>query len=181
MRKIIITLGTAYIILAGALVGYKVTKNDSCYYNYKKTVAKAEENINIKTDNTKQTNSNSAENVTASNSGSNASSDTNTNTNTTTTTPNTATTTPNTATAAVPAVPQLQYANVKFTQELFEGKKGEDVKKLQEILKAKNYYTGEITGSFDNTTKKALMGYQKEKKLFQDGVLGPGTWNTFDQ
>jgi len=162
MKKIVIVIGTTYVILTGALVGYKVTKDDSCYFNYKKTVAKAEETTKTKVD---LSDSKDIVKPTPDSSSNKNGTGTNTNTNTTTN----------------PEPIQLKYANVKFTQQLFEGKKGEDVKKLQEILQGKKYYTGEITGTFDSATKKALMSYQKDKNLYQDGVLGPGTWGTFEQ
>ena len=163
MKKIVIVLGTTYIILTVALVGYKITKKDNCYYNYKKTVAKAEKSVAanpISKESEENTDPTTGPAVTNNETNANANTNTNTNVN--------------------PAPVQLQYANVKFTQQLYEGKKGDDVKKLQEILKVKLYYTGEITGTFDNATKKALMSYQKDKNLYQDGVLGPGTWKTLE-
>lgn len=53
-----------------------------------------------------------------------------------------------------------------------------DVLLLQEILKARGYYTGALDRSFGNGTKDALIRYQTDRKsvLAIDGVCGPNTW-----
>ncbi|MBR8826668.1 MAG: peptidoglycan-binding protein [Gomphosphaeria aponina SAG 52.96 = DSM 107014] len=51
-----------------------------------------------------------------------------------------------------------------------------DVKVLQDMLSRNKWYIGEITGEFDEETKKAVKKVQEEYKLSQDGVVGKGTW-----
>lgn len=52
---------------------------------------------------------------------------------------------------------------------LKKGQKNETVKKLQSALKI------ESDGIFGEGTKKAVIAFQKEKGLVQDGVVGPAT------
>lgn len=58
---------------------------------------------------------------------------------------------------------------------LYFTSKGERVKQLQRALKALKYYTGEIDGSFGPGTHKAVMAFQKDKGLTQDGMAGKNT------
>lgn len=167
MKKIIIAIGTSYVILMAGVVGYKLINDSSCYFNYKKAVTKAEGQIKTAGD------SKSSE-ETVSNKDSKPA-------------PNEVQPVPVNNNPAAnsnvnPApVQENKYANIKFTRALSEGSTGDDVRKLQEILKNKQYYNGEISGAFNGDTKKALMSYQKDKKLWADGILGPGTWKTFEQ
>ena len=59
------------------------------------------------------------------------------------------------------------------------GSNGLEVLLLQEILKARGYYTGELDRSFGAQTKKAVEKYQKDRKGGAgpvDGICGPKTW-----
>ena len=53
-----------------------------------------------------------------------------------------------------------------------------DVLLLQEILKARGYYSGSLDGSFGDGTKDALIRYQTDRKssLTVDGICGPNVW-----
>ncbi len=53
--------------------------------------------------------------------------------------------------------------------------KGEKVKVLQKALKKLGYYKGKIDGSFGKGTEKAVLAFQKDKKLKQDAVVGKKT------
>lgn len=53
---------------------------------------------------------------------------------------------------------------------------GDDVAVLQSILKARGYYSGKITGKFDDATEEAVEAFQLAKGLVVDGVVGPKTW-----
>jgi len=55
------------------------------------------------------------------------------------------------------------------------GSKGEDVRRLQQELKDKRYYSGSVTGSFGAKTRDAVRDYQRKNKLKVDGVAGPTT------
>ncbi len=55
------------------------------------------------------------------------------------------------------------------------GSKGEDVKKIQNKLKEKGYYSGSIDGVFGNKTKEAVIRFQRDKGLTQDGIVGSKT------
>lgn len=61
---------------------------------------------------------------------------------------------------------------------LTQGSKGDDVKKLQTILKARGYYTREIDGDFGQYTKKAVIRLQQAQGNSQDGVFGTKTCST---
>ena len=60
---------------------------------------------------------------------------------------------------------------------LREGDKGTAVTELQTMLKALNYYYGDITGSFGSLTKRAVRKFQDANNLTVDGVAGPSTIN----
>lgn len=55
-------------------------------------------------------------------------------------------------------------------QTLKKGSKGEDVKKLQQLLKIT------VDGDFGPKTEEAVKKFQKEHKLTPDGICGPKTW-----
>lgn len=55
------------------------------------------------------------------------------------------------------------------------GSRGNEVKAIQKILKERGLYTGSVDGVFGNGTKQALMKFQKQQGLTQDGIAGPAT------
>lgn len=57
------------------------------------------------------------------------------------------------------------------------GNKSADVTTLQNLLKTKGYFTGSISGTFDTTTKDAVISFQKASGLIADGIAGPQTWS----
>lgn len=59
--------------------------------------------------------------------------------------------------------------------DLRENAKGDQVKKLQEVLKTLGYYPYSVDGDFGPKTTAAVKAYQKAKGLAQDGVFGPVT------
>jgi len=50
---------------------------------------------------------------------------------------------------------------------------GDDTKKLQEALKAKGFYKGEVTGQKDSATDEAVKAFKVANKLGADSVVGP--------
>lgn len=52
---------------------------------------------------------------------------------------------------------------------------GDAVSELQTQLQALGYYDGEISGTFDLATKKAVIAFQKKNGLTADGVAGADT------
>lgn len=61
------------------------------------------------------------------------------------------------------------------TKTLRPGDKDEEVKLLQQRLKDLGYYTGNITGVYNDATTEAVKAFQKKSSLEEDGVLGPIT------
>lgn len=61
------------------------------------------------------------------------------------------------------------------TKTLRPGDKDEEVKLLQQRLKDLGYYTGNITGVYNDATTEAVKAFQKKSSLEQDGILGPIT------
>lgn len=57
------------------------------------------------------------------------------------------------------------------------GSKGDEVRKIQERLKALGYYRGPVDGEFGGGTEAAVKAFQGAKRLEVDGVAGPITWN----
>ncbi len=68
-----------------------------------------------------------------------------------------------------------------FSRQLTVGSTGEDVAKLQRILKDLDYYQGEITSVFDDATRKAVAEFQIAKSViptstsYGAGYVGPVT------
>lgn len=58
---------------------------------------------------------------------------------------------------------------------LSQGSKGDNVTKLQTILKTKGYYTRAIDGDFGKYTKEAVKKLQAAQGNSQDGIFGPKT------
>ena len=55
--------------------------------------------------------------------------------------------------------------------------KGNDVKEVQTRLSQIGFYTGSIDSSFGPATKQAIIKFQADTGLSQDGSCGPATWN----
>ena len=55
------------------------------------------------------------------------------------------------------------------------GDSGEKVKKLQQALKIKGYFSGKVDGKYGDATVTAVKKFQKKKGLSQDGVAGRST------
>ena len=49
-------------------------------------------------------------------------------------------------------------------------------KEIQTILKAANFYDGNIDGKMGPKTRKAIIKFQRAKGLKPDGKVGPKTW-----
>jgi hypothetical protein len=56
------------------------------------------------------------------------------------------------------------------------GSKGDEVKRIQERLKAAGLYRGPLDGDFGGGTDAAVRVFQKSKDLTVDGVVGSETW-----
>ena len=59
---------------------------------------------------------------------------------------------------------------------LSKGSKGGEVKEVQTRLKRWGYYNGSIDGVFGESTKKAVIAFQKKNGLTADGVVGKSTY-----
>ena len=59
---------------------------------------------------------------------------------------------------------------------LTENSRGEDVKTVQEILKALGYNPGPLDGWYGEKTEMAVIQFQEAHNLYADGVVGPITW-----
>jgi hypothetical protein len=56
------------------------------------------------------------------------------------------------------------------------GSKGDEVRRIQEKLKALGYYEGPIDGDFGHDTEAGVRAFQKAKKVTADGMVGSVTW-----
>ncbi len=63
---------------------------------------------------------------------------------------------------------------------LQKGMRGDKVKKLQKRLTELGYNTGKADGVFGDITLSAVLLYQKNAKITQDGIVGPVTWAKLD-
>jgi peptidoglycan hydrolase-like protein with peptidoglycan-binding domain len=59
---------------------------------------------------------------------------------------------------------------------LRRGAKGEDVKRLQALLRSHGFPNLAVDGDFGPATEAAVRRFQSEHKLVVDGVAGPQTW-----
>ena len=73
--------------------------------------------------------------------------------------------------------PSPQPEAVVYTKRLQKGSGGEKVKLLQTRLAELGYYQNDISGSYTNETKAAVVAFQKKNGLTADGVTGEKTWN----
>lgn len=55
------------------------------------------------------------------------------------------------------------------------GARGDDVKKIQTVLKKWGYYKGAVDGIFGSGTLQAVKAFQKKNGLKVDGIVGPAT------
>jgi hypothetical protein len=79
-----------------------------------------------------------------------------------------------TATAGQGGVP-AEGGGFHFTLNIKQGSKGNEVKELQKYLNAKLNLHLITDGNFGPLTKKAVIKFQLQNKLFPDGVVGPLT------
>ena len=54
---------------------------------------------------------------------------------------------------------------------------GNDIKLLQEQLNKLGYNCGEVDGEFGTKTRDAVIKFQKDNKLTDDGIVGQKTWS----
>ncbi len=67
------------------------------------------------------------------------------------------------------AFPVCNYALSKY------GSRGEEVKKIQEKLKAWGYYSGSVDGIYGSQTFEAVKKFQRKNNLSVDGIAGQKT------
>ncbi len=66
---------------------------------------------------------------------------------------------------------------IAYEKRLQRGSKGEYVEMLQARLFELGYYMDEVTGSYTNETREAVIAFQKNNSLPADGITGEKTWN----
>lgn len=65
--------------------------------------------------------------------------------------------------------------------DMFVGSTGQDVKELQTILQALDYFHADTTGYYDPITKNAVERFQQDFNIPSTGYTGPLTRNMIDQ
>lgn len=71
--------------------------------------------------------------------------------------------------AIIFGIPTYNYALSKY------GSRGNEVKKIQEKLKAWGYYSGGVDGIYGNQTFEAVKRFQRKNNLKVDGIAGEKT------
>ncbi|MDD2434816.1 MAG: LysM peptidoglycan-binding domain-containing protein [Bacilli bacterium] len=61
---------------------------------------------------------------------------------------------------------------------LRQGSQGGYVLLLQMMLRQLMFYTGEISGNFDNNTSQGVRAFQSNNRLTVDGIVGRDTWSS---
>ena len=59
---------------------------------------------------------------------------------------------------------------------LKKGSRGEEVKGLQNALRARSYDFVHVDGVFGSDTEEGVKQFQRERDLGADGIVGPKTW-----
>ncbi|HEY9879651.1 MAG TPA: peptidoglycan-binding protein [Leptolyngbyaceae cyanobacterium] len=57
------------------------------------------------------------------------------------------------------------------------GSQGEAVSELQAVLKLLGFYSGSVTGKFEEPTQAAVRRFQEVAGLTSDGIVGSATWS----
>lgn len=83
---------------------------------------------------------------------------------------------PTTETPAEAMAPAANAEQPSDATPLKLGAKDERVLRLQQALSKLGYDIGEPDGAFGDRTRKAVMQFQREKKLSPDGLVGPDTY-----
>jgi peptidoglycan hydrolase-like protein with peptidoglycan-binding domain len=73
------------------------------------------------------------------------------------------------------------FSDIEFNRILYIGMNGEDIKKAQYLLGKLGYYKGEINGYFDDSTKRAVILFQKDKEILPTGNIGDMTQTSLRQ
>ncbi|MEB3290992.1 MAG: peptidoglycan-binding protein [Leptolyngbya sp.] len=91
------------------------------------------------------------------------------------------TTTPSSPPATQPSSPPSSSPSPPITSAtlpiLRPGMEGDAVRFLQQRLRAKQVYSGPISGFFGPQTEAAVRQLQQTNTLLVDGIVGPATWN----
>ena len=58
------------------------------------------------------------------------------------------------------------------------GSQGEAVLELQSVLTLLGYYSGPLSGVFQDTTQVAVQQFQTDAGINPDGIVGPATWSS---
>ncbi|SDO07195.1 peptidoglycan-binding protein [Alkalicoccus daliensis] len=64
---------------------------------------------------------------------------------------------------------------------LQHGARNDDVRELQDSLKAAGFFSGTSTGYFGDVTKKAVTDFQKKWNLVADGIVTQATWSKIQE
>lgn len=76
----------------------------------------------------------------------------------------------------IAGIVQLPYVDAyNLTRTLKKGCRGVDVQELQKELKKRKYDVGAVDGIFGDKTKNAVKKFQKDNKLYADGIVGKNT------
>ena len=81
------------------------------------------------------------------------------------------------AASQTPESPASMMASPSGRSSLRPGSQGEAVKTLQALLKLLGYYSGDVSGLYQEDTAAAVSAFQRDAGLTADGVVGPDTWN----
>ena len=71
--------------------------------------------------------------------------------------------------------PNYFYNNIRLPL-IKKGMESPYIKSLQEMLAAREYYTGEIDGIYGAKLEAAVLGFQADNGLETDGEIGRNTW-----
>lgn len=66
--------------------------------------------------------------------------------------------------------------SVAYADTYKTGSSGKAIEGIQQQLKALGFFQGKIDGDFGSQTETAVKRFQAKRGLYQDGVVGPGTY-----
>ena len=79
------------------------------------------------------------------------------------------------AAVALALIAALLLPSIASAAGISYGARGDDVKKIQQVLKKWGYYKGSVDGVFGSGTLAAVKSFQRKNGLTVDGIVGPAT------
>ncbi|NEP16251.1 MAG: peptidoglycan-binding protein [Leptolyngbya sp. SIO4C1] len=78
--------------------------------------------------------------------------------------------------AAAPASIEIDQYSPETAPLLYQGRSGEAVEAVQQILQREGFYSGIVDGVYGSRTVSSVITFQRSRNLSADGLVGENTW-----